>query len=91
MPNPCFGRYGADLPPAPGLKFGPKDENITRTKYGVCNPGVRGQAAYRAFLRGWRAEKRDSMASQIWASRQTVSKRSISWMPVGEVTLISVK
>jgi hypothetical protein len=35
--------------------------------------------------------RRSSMASQIWASMQTLSKRSISWIPVGEVTLISVR
>ncbi len=38
-----------------------------------------------------RASTRASMASQIRASSDTPSKRPISWMPVGEVTLISVR
>ena len=35
--------------------------------------------------------RRPSIASQMSAAIRTPSKRSISWMPVGEVTLISVR
>ncbi len=42
-------------------------------------------AARQAERRLGRLAKRVSMASQMPASRQTPSKRSISWMPVGEV------
>ncbi len=52
---------------------------------------ARGHAAARPHAGSWRAARRRSMASQICASRQTPSKRLISWMPVGEVTLISVR
>ena len=44
---------------------------------------------------GWLAPggyfRRCSMASQISAAMLTPSSRPISWMPVGEVTLISVR
>ena len=52
---------------------------------------ARDHAAARVHAGSWRAARRRSMASQICASRQTPSKRLISWMPVGEVTLISVR
>ena len=52
---------------------------------------ARGHAAARPHAGSWRAARRRSMASQICAARQTPSKRLISWMPVGEVTLISVR
>src|SRR5205085_7267540 len=37
-----------------------------------------------------RAANRASIASQIGTARSVPSRRAISWMPVGEVTLISV-
>lgn len=40
---------------------------------------------------GLPAARRASMASQIRPSMHTPSNRSICWMPVGEVTLISVR
>ena len=38
-----------------------------------------------------RGVTRASIASQICFSRKMLSKRAISWSPVGEVTLISVR